>query len=65
MVTLAHVIMSHVVTAVVSECVTLPHHPQQRRLVVGAVPLGVVDLRQLGLTPADPEAIHEKCCRTT
>ena len=23
--------------------------------------LGVVDLRQLGLTPADPEAIDEKC----
>ena len=61
MVALAHVVVGHVVTAVVPQEVTLPHHAQQHRLVDAAVPLGVVDLRQLGLTPADPEAVHEKC----
>ena len=61
MVSLAHVVVGHVVTAVVPKEVTLPHHAQQHLLVVAAVPLGVVDLRQLGLTSTNPETVHEKC----
>ena len=60
-VSLAHVVVRHVVTAVVPQEVALPHHPHHRRLVDAAVPLGVVYLRQLSLTSANPEAIHEKC----
>ena len=54
-------VVAHVVVGVVRYHVALPHHPHQRRLVDAAVPLGVVYLRQLSLTSANPEAIHEKC----
>ena len=45
MVALAQSVVGHVVTAVIPQEVTLPHHAQQHRLVDAAVPLGVVDCR--------------------
>ena len=60
MVTLADMIVRHVVTAVVAEHMTLPHHPHQRLPVGAAVPLGVVDGFEFGLTGADPQTVDKE-----
>ena len=60
MVALANMIVSHVVTAVVPQHMSLPDHPQQRRLVDGAVPLLIIHIRQIKLTHTDTETVDEE-----
>ena len=65
MVALPDMIVRHVVRAVVSHHVALPHHPQHGRLVGGAVSLLVVDGQEVPLAAAEPQTVDEECPGTT
>ena len=65
MISLAYMVVGHMVTAVVPEDVALSDHPQHHLLVVAAVPLSIVDVRKVELTNTNTKTVDKESSSST